>query len=524
MRKYLCIQLYMHSLRRIGLASMNSLIITRGSDNIDMKQSIAKDFLWMFCIGFSVFFIAERVGSISHAVEIGSDEHFELTKGLLWAKGYPLYSRIWDDQPPFHTVLLGVLFKLFGPSVVLARGLALSFGILLFSGCFVAVRKQSGFFAASIAVVTLLSSPEVLRLSISVMLEVPAIAIGLLALWPIYRFGKSSRRRWLVISGVILAVALQTKLTAAIFIPAMTVQILLVPRRGGTNFWLRQAPIDYAAWVGTASALYVLIGLTLGSGYDQAWESHFSWKTRQAAELQGPAFSVLLLFKHPEGMWGAIAGLLVAVVRREWRQIAFPAVLLGTTFTIHCNHRPYWDYYYLHFALPLAWLTGYGIANLLRFALRYRIVEIFRPPFVRLAAYLVASLLISAQITYGTSRLVSEVVGIQGLPWIDDDPLIARMKEYARQTKWVYAEDSIYAFHAGLPVIPELAVRPAKRFWSGQINDAQIGAIVQRYKPEEILLADARPPPALEQFIGSNYVLVCHEDACSLYIAKLLVR
>src|SRR5690348_8838248 len=59
-------------------------------------------------------------GPVHSAVELGVDEHYELNKALLWSRGCPLYDRIWSDQPPLYTSLLGVLFKCFGPTIGIA--------------------------------------------------------------------------------------------------------------------------------------------------------------------------------------------------------------------------------------------------------------------------------------------------------------------------------------------------------------------------------------------------------------------
>src|SRR5439155_13642620 len=67
-----------------------------------------------------------------------------------------------------------------------------------------------------------------------------------------------------------------------------------------------------------------------------------------------------------EGLWGALAAIAVVMWRRDWKRLAFPLVMLTTVTLIHMNHRPWWSYYYLHFAVPLAWLAGYAIAELLR--------------------------------------------------------------------------------------------------------------------------------------------------------------
>src|SRR6187399_1124810 len=73
-------------------------------------------------------------GPLRSAISISEDEQFEVTKALLWAKGYPLYEKVWNDQPPLHTVLLGTLFKGFGFRIGVARGLAVFFGTFLLVG------------------------------------------------------------------------------------------------------------------------------------------------------------------------------------------------------------------------------------------------------------------------------------------------------------------------------------------------------------------------------------------------------
>jgi hypothetical protein len=43
-------------------------------------------------------------GPLRTALQIGMDEHFQVIKSLLWAKGLSLYGQVWNDQPPLHTV------------------------------------------------------------------------------------------------------------------------------------------------------------------------------------------------------------------------------------------------------------------------------------------------------------------------------------------------------------------------------------------------------------------------------------
>jgi hypothetical protein len=177
----------------------------------------------------------------------------------------------------------------------------------------------------------------------------------------------------------------------------------------------------------------------------------------------------------------------------------------------------------LYIAVPLSWLTGYAVGGLVGFAGANGTRKLFRPPFTQLSSYLIASALVSAVITGGGSRLVSEVADVRDLPRIHDSAVISKMKEFASKTKWVYCDGAIYPFHAALPVIPELAVLASKRFWSGQIDTKRINAIVVKYKPEQILLCNGDPNDALKRFIDSAYAQVYRDDSSCLYVKRFLI-
>jgi hypothetical protein len=66
------------------------------------------------------------------------------------------------------------------------------------------------------------------------------------------------------------------------------------------------------------------------------------------------------------------------------------------------------------------------------------------------------------------------VLGTDLFSRLSDSPVVAKMKEYAGRTHWVYAQQVIYALHAGLPVPLELAVVTLKRFWSDQVSTAEV--------------------------------------------------
>jgi 4-amino-4-deoxy-L-arabinose transferase-like glycosyltransferase len=131
-----------------------------------------------------------------------------------------------------------------GPVLPAARALAIGFGGLLLYSLMSVVWMRCGRWATLGAAVILATAPMFLSLSFSVMLEVPAFATALLAVWLLFRWLEERRPVWLVLSGLVMGCALQIKFTAALVLPALAVEVMLnweVRRRkpegvGGAQF------------------------------------------------------------------------------------------------------------------------------------------------------------------------------------------------------------------------------------------------------------------------------------------------
>lgn len=461
--------------------------------------------------------------SVSGFVEIGTDEHYEVTKGLLWANGFRLYQQVWNDQPPLHTVLLGLCFKVFGASIGVARTLAIAFGLSLVTGCWVLVKRQCGVPAAFLAVGCLLAAPQVLQLSISAMLEVPAIGTALWAFWPILRWKEDRQWPWLALSGALVAVSLHIKLTAAVLTPALATEVLVAVPFSNWREWARATTRVMATWLGCLLGVYVSLAVALGSvPLEVLWASHFSLPTAGLAGIS-PAFWPQLWGEHTEAVWTAGAGIAVLVWGKDLRRLSFPLVWLLTATAVQSYHRPWWSYYYLHLAVPLAVLSACGIAELVRGAWNYNRAESgARMPLSTFRCLGAASVLLALAIGYGAERLFSEIRRIHRLPRIGETLLIEKMREYADRARWVYTQQTIYPFHAGLMVLPELAVLPAKRFWSGQVTDEQVWATVRRHRPDLILLDERPLNSEVSEFLGAAYTVVYAAEGFSLHVAKSL--
>lgn len=456
--------------------------------------------------------LAEPVCS---AILIGGDECVEVTKGFLWENGYPLYEKVWNDQPPVYSALLAALFKYCAPTIGVARFLAASFGLSLLAGFFIVVKKHCDLPIACLATFCLITAPIVFGLCVSAMLEVPAIGTGLWALYPLYCWREDRKNGWLIISALIFSIALQIKMTAIVFAPALLSEIILTSNERGQSHF-KEGMRNVMLWGVTIFFSFLVLGAAMGVRYNQAFVSHFSQGTLDVTGI--PLFGFSLKFSpsimpwHVDGWAGAALGVLLMILHGDWRRLSFPLILLLTVTVVHLLHRPYWSYYYLHFALPLAWLTGYGVIELYRTILKRE--DVFsKPSLVSLTSMIAATFLAAAVVGNGLARLFTSVQNIQNLPRVQDSALIKKMKAYKSGTRWVFTEFTIYPFDAGLKVIPELAVLPDKRFWSGQLTKEQMWDIIERYKPEQILLTKIVPFQA-KGFIDSNYVLVYEDDDC----------
>src|SRR3990172_634060 len=123
-----------------------------------------------------------------YRIEFDTDEGINAIKALMVLRGYRLYSEIWSDQPPLFTFLLTVWFRAFGLRLTAARLM-----VLLFSAGQIALgtsylRKNWGILAAVSGGLMLVLLPYFLRLSVSIMIRLPAIALAVPSFFILSRF------------------------------------------------------------------------------------------------------------------------------------------------------------------------------------------------------------------------------------------------------------------------------------------------------------------------------------------------
>jgi hypothetical protein len=276
-------------------------------------------------------------------------------------------------------------------------------------------------------------------------------------------------------------------------------------------------------WSAGFAVVFTLIGLTWGKGsLAESWKSHIGEQFVPGRDrVEDHQFEPELVRNHVECVLAAAAGVGLALRRKRGREIAFPVALLLTDSLVHALHRPWWNYYYLHLAVPVTWLAGWAVNEILQDVLRLYSKYKFSLSSPATWKQLVLCVLLALVITRSELRLEGIVKDLRRHPSADANPIVKKMKEYAGRTHWVYSEAGLYAFHARLPMPPEIAVVTLKRFWSDQITTEEIVETCKRYQVEQLLLNPNKIENDWKDLLN-DYDIVYQDTNSALYIAKRL--
>jgi hypothetical protein len=423
--------------------------------------------------------------------EFDFDEGVNLIKALLLRRGFSLYSQVWSDQPPLFTVLLARWFAWFGESVTASRFLVLLFSALLLWSFFQAVRQSASWPAALAATVALVLSEEYVRLSVSVMIGLPALALAMLAIYLFVVAGDAEKPWLMAVSGLALALSLQIKLftviVALVLASYLALDIVLRLRRGQK---LRLSITLAIAWSAALLAAFLGLGLLMSSfNLDQLLGTHLAGRTRAAFTIaDNVQFIGRALVRHAPYLLLALVGGFLAV-RRSLRQALLPAGWLLLSLVALLAEKPVQYHYVLLLTIPLAWLSAYGVDGCLAWFAGLRrasspaVARLRRVGGVLLALALLA--LMVFQLRPLQPYLPKEVLG--GIPY--DSWVVSRLCPGGRDDQaLVWSDRPYYAFLAGQPEPPDIAVVTGKRFASGKLDEAGILSVLQASRPRYVVL------------------------------------
>jgi 4-amino-4-deoxy-L-arabinose transferase-like glycosyltransferase len=450
--------------------------------------------------------IAMRFEPMTQTFQFDYDEGFNLMKAVLYSKGFSLYSQIWNDQPPFFTVILSKWINLFGHSIFAARLLILLFSAILIWCFYQIVFFELGNLPAIVATFLLFTSWLYIRLSISVMIGIPSLALAMLSIYFLYRYKQTSYKFYLILSGGCLALSLQTKLFTVFLIPLIGLQILDFRSRTKeikTNklFLLK----TICLWLISLVLVYSL----LAALYQQFWNQEQLLLThlKQPPDLKKENFHNLQYLNymiHQDYDYIFLAGIGIwAIISQKQKKGLLPLTWLVTATFILLKHQPIWYHYYPLLAIPICWLAAYGVDLLYKLFSQniYKKFKIISMKKFVLPASLIVILIGLIIITPPNPR--------GSVP--KNLELMQVIIKYKIFTNWVFTDNPMYAFYNDLIVPPEIAVMSYKRINSGDLTFTEMLAILNKYHPEQLILTrwttQIKSDKNIMDYINNNYSL-----------------
>lgn len=472
---------------------------------------------------------------VSNLFIAGTDEGMELAKAATLARDPAAASALWNDQPVFYSWFLSKLFLAWGISVGPARWATVGFAIILLgSVSFLASRAARSGWAGILSALSLAFSPIFLTLSFSAMQEVPATAMACLGLAIALSTTSPPSTARLVSAGICFGLAILLKLTMLMSLAVAALAFLAgsnpTSAAGNPAFsfrdWIRVRAARIATLVVAALGTFFTVTFLLEDWRpDQLFGSH--WQAKDAMKQMG--FFSEHGARHSAKLSVSLLALGLLGFAAAWWQHARHALYLSrlliwlaiiSLFTALI--RPWWSCYGLHLHAALAVCAGFLAAdwreNLARMI---RLPEGNRPlgDWLPVAGLLVVAILGAKAFSIGfgdwqrwtDARQTAHVAQVN------------LMRQYARPHDYVYSDDPIIPFHAGLKIPPQLAVISQKRVITGQASDAYIGSVIASNDCRQIFISpEHRSLRAHIPRLTNDFVLVSTRVEGELWVHREL--
>lgn len=306
------------------------------------------------------------VASVALRIPFLGGAQVDYDEGVYWeslrslAAGHPLFSSVYSSQPPGFLLLVAPFYAL-GDSLASARAAMLVCFAVALVATYAAARVMFGARAAVIAALLLAVEPLMLRQSVTLQADGPAVALGMvslaLAAAASGRVARTAARpmAYCALAGVALSLAVLVKLLAVAFaVPVVLVLFLAPGVARAPRPRLRTASTRLAALAAgaalAAAALLLPFAGTLPTAFSQFVGSHLTARTLHEGGLTHDM--ALALARESPFYVAALLGMAVVA----WRTPRAGAVLLawGTALAaLSATQHPLWPHH-LAVASPLA--------------------------------------------------------------------------------------------------------------------------------------------------------------------------
>ncbi len=463
-----------------------------------------------------------------NAFWIYSDEGYNVMKALLVSRGYALYSQIWSDQPPLFTHLLAALYRINGPTVFASRLLVLLFSCLLIWAAVQYLRLAWGNGAAIAGALLVVLLPFFPSLSASALVGQPALAMAVVSLLALACWHRSSSRFYLILSAAALGTSLLFKLFTIFLVPIFAAGLLageFFPTGVQRDLLSRLRPV--LLWSLTLVMFMLALGLTMtgSDGIVQLIQPHVA---ASQADLTGSTQNYPITF-YLRDSWSilllALVGAVYTVVQRRWLMF-YSLAWMAAALLILLNLRPVWFHHQMLVTIPAAFLAGGASVEALKL-----IPKALRAPgsmglsWVWLATGLAAIVLVLATLPVNAIDRFQRAESAPGevrAPF--EERVMRKINQYTDRTEWMVTDLPMFAFRAGIPVPPELAVISGKRFAAGDLSEQEIIDTLERYQPEQVLVGRFELPLLELHLAGSYLPILEREGELRLYVRADLLR
>ena len=464
----------------------------------------------------SFFFSVACFSHMNTVFQYDTDEGFHLIASFLQAHGHVLYKEIRIDYWPFLNILITALIKYISPSVYLVRLLILSFSTLLLWGLFKIICRTQNTFCALFTIGLLILSPSYLRLSVSIMPGLPAISQAVLSILCILLYQNNYKKRYLLLSGGLFALALLTKFFVIVFLPGLIIELVLTENKNRSDGKL---PVRFlsplALWLISLITLYLFVSLIVTAvDYSQIIQPNLPLRKHGILNaLQGlptlkewalQSYDIILL---------SLGGLIfLKRNKRKFFVLPMTSFILGVF--ILSTHSPVWYHHQLLLSIPLYWMASFGAYTLFdkEIWIGWKSKSISNK-IKNSAGILFLSSVLMIVLIRMPLRYANTIQQMKAPSPQEYYHALDLMKKYADHTRLIVTDAPIFAFYTKLPVPPHLATPSWKLLETRTWTAKDMINIIQTETPEMVLFTRFREVNnEVASYLKNEYTLLYQWD------------
>lgn len=491
--------------------------------NIDQKNTL----IWLILVSLVITSLVVIIlfFPFRFVFEFDPDEGVELIKALLYSRGHELYNEIYNDQPPLFTIVLSVIFKLFDEKVIIGRITVLSFSVVLISASMVYLRLFWGVIHAFTVVGLILLVPYYIRLSVSVMIGLPAVSLAMVAFLFLSLWHRNQERKYIIFSAAFLSLSVFTKLITIVLVPIFALGILLqcVQIRKKLEH-IDRAFLPFGVWLLAFLGLSAILGKFL-VGFEnlsQLLEIHSLARSINFFQQLATENNLFNLLKPSWGILflGAL-GALTTIIRRKWTALYLVAWILAGIISLAIT-VPVWYHHTILITVPAAILGAIFVGEIV-VRVRKNIHERdehSRKEYTAIGLGLCAiALVIYTRIPPIFNQLSPRLTNIiqTNEDATPDTEVLALIGDHAGDKELMITDRPMFAFRARISVPPNLALFSGKRLYTGVLTEDDVIESIETIEPGIVLLARF-PLGEVEHFLNGSYKRIYYYNRYRLYV------